>query len=161
MPSAPSFRDKYILKKNPKVLVITENIVTTATALKIDFIIIYYIKQNLVICYQQYEQMSISYFMEIKQCKECYYRVTKQDEEIYKTFNTCKENVLRNNETLPFYAGEWIKIKENDYIVHCVKPVETLDKIAKQYEISCEQIIKFNNLTSERLYIGQILKINK
>lgn len=33
-------------KKKPKVLVITENIVTNATALKIDFILVLIYKQN-------------------------------------------------------------------------------------------------------------------
>ena len=41
-PSAPSLRDKKILKKKPNVLVIIEKIVTTATALKIVFILVLY-----------------------------------------------------------------------------------------------------------------------
>ena len=44
-PTASNFLDKKILNKNPNARVITENIVTIATALKIDFILVlkYYI----------------------------------------------------------------------------------------------------------------------
>lgn len=99
--------------------------------------------------------------MEIKQCKEFFYRVSNNNEEVFNNFNTSKENILRNNETLPIYYGEWLKIKENDYIVHCVKPVETLEVIAKKYEVSCANIVEYNQLKTNKLYIGQILKIYK
>lgn len=99
--------------------------------------------------------------MELQQCDEFYYRITDTNENIYKKFNTSKEGVLRNNYNIPFYAGEWVKIKTNDYLTHIVKPCETLDKVACLYEIDKKDIIFKNALKTEKLFIGQILKIYK
>lgn len=101
--------------------------------------------------------------MKVSLNKEFYYRVTQQDDfySICKYFNTSKENIERNNHTIPLYAGEWVKIKVNDYISHIVKPAETLQQISLQYNISIQSIIDYNNLLSDKLYIGQILKIKQ
>lgn len=99
--------------------------------------------------------------MKVKICDEFYYRAKEKDEDIFNKFNTSKENILRNNKEINIYAGEWIKIKGNDYILHYVKPVETIDQIASYYNIAAEQILIDNNLESKRLFIGQKLKIYK
>ena len=98
--------------------------------------------------------------MKIEMSDEFYYRI-KQNDEIYNCFNTSKENVLRNNEKLNFYAGEWVKIKVNDYLTHIVKPVENIEQIAKIHDITVEDILKDNNLQNSKLFIGQRLKIYK
>ena len=92
-------------------------------------------------------------------CDEFYYRTKESDEEIFNKFNTSQENVLRNKAKLKIYAGEWIKIKVNDDFIHHVKPIETIEQVANHYNITVEQIIKDNDLTSEKLFIGQPLKI--
>ncbi len=97
--------------------------------------------------------------MKIKMCEEFYYRAKEKDEDVYNKFNSSKEKVLRNNENIKIYAGEWIKIKQNDFITHFVKPVETIEQIARIYNTSAEQIIKDNNLEVSKLFIGQKLKI--
>lgn len=99
--------------------------------------------------------------MEIDKCDEFYYRVQSPDEDIYKKFNTSNEGVVRNNDKLSFYAGEWIKIKVNDYVLHIVKPTETLEKISEIYCVEKSKIIFDNNVVSEKLFIGQTLKIYK
>jgi len=93
--------------------------------------------------------------------KEFYYRVNSTKQDLFSNYNTCKENVKRNNENIDLYEGEWIKIKQNDYITHIVKPIETLENVAKTYNISPEKIIKDNDLKIHKLYIGQVLKIYK
>ena len=58
-------------------------------------------------------------------------------------------------------------IKENDIILltkiegkkHIVKPLETLENIANQYYTSMQDLIKRNNLKTDKLFIGQILWI--
>jgi len=51
---------------------------------------------------------------------------------------------------------------ESGYIVHTVKPGDTLWTIARQYPgVSGEDIIKINNLKNDKLYPGQTLKIKK
>ncbi len=96
--------------------------------------------------------------MKIEICDSFYYRLNKQCD-VNKVFNTCEENIIRNNKNIKVYDGEWVKIKINDFLTHYVKPAETLKDIVEIYNIEKEQIIKDNNLISERLFIGQILKI--
>lgn len=94
-------------------------------------------------------------------CKIFYYRVLDGDNlpEICQKFNTSKENILRNNTEIPLYAGEWIKIKVNDFVEHFVKPTETLNIIAQNFCTTKEKLIADNNLQMEKLFIGQKLKI--
>ena len=53
--------------------------------------------------------------MKIELCEEFFYRVNNEKLDFEQEFNSCKENILRNNENLKFYCGEWIKIKVNKY----------------------------------------------
>ena len=94
-------------------------------------------------------------------CKNFYYKVLDGDSlnEICQKFNTCKQNILRNNAEIPLYAGEWVKIEVNDFIEHFVKPTETLNLIAQNYCTTKEKLIENNNLQTEKLFIGQKLKI--
>ena len=93
--------------------------------------------------------------------KEFYYRVLDGDNlnKIRQRFNTEQENIIRNNSEIPLYAGEWIKIKVNDFITHFVKPTETLKVVSEKYSITPEELASFNNLQTEKLFIGQKLKI--
>ena len=95
--------------------------------------------------------------------REFYYRVKPNEkiESICEQFNTSNENIVRNNTNIALYAGEWIKIKVNDYTTHIVKPMDTLDSVATQNGITVDDIIKNNNLNTNKLYIGQSLKIYK
>ena len=95
--------------------------------------------------------------------KSFIYRVQQGDtlKSIYKTFNTSPENVTRNNNDIPIYAGEVICIKTNNYITHVVKPTETIEDIANLYKTEKSEIIKQNNLQTSKLFIGQIIKIFK
>lgn len=99
--------------------------------------------------------------MDIKICDEFYYRITDVNLDMFSVFNTSKDSILRNNNKINFYPGEWVKIKANDYITHIVKPAETINLIAKLYEISADKIIKDNNIDNLKLFIGQRLKIYK
>jgi LysM repeat protein len=47
------------------------------------------------------------------------------------------------------------------YIVHVVEPKETLYSISKKYTVTTEDLLKWNNLHSSDLKIGQQLRINK
>ncbi len=99
--------------------------------------------------------------MNIELCDEFYYYISNKDLRIEQLFNSCGDNILRNNNKLNVYEGEWVKIKVNKYISHFVKPAESLDDISKQYSIDKEKIKKDNNLETNRLYVGQMLKIYK
>ena len=97
--------------------------------------------------------------MKIKLCDEFFYRVTNLDENIYREFNTEKQNVLRNNEKINLYKGEIIKVKVNDFKTHYVKPAETIKEIADFYSVDVEKLMIDNNLENSKLYIGQRLKV--
>ncbi len=92
-------------------------------------------------------------------CDEFFYRVEDNVQDLFQHLNTSKENVLRNNEKIDLYCGEWIKVKKNNYISYHVKPTDTLSKIASQFNQNKEKIASDNSLNSEKLFIGQILKI--
>ena len=96
--------------------------------------------------------------MKIEVCERFYYRLNKQDN-VSQIFNTCDENIIRNNKNVKVYDGEWVLIKLNDFRIHHVKPTETINDIVENYKIPKEQIVKDNNLVGEKLFIGQILKI--
>ncbi|MBE7077007.1 MAG: LysM peptidoglycan-binding domain-containing protein [Clostridiales bacterium] len=100
--------------------------------------------------------------MKLKLSKENYFRITNETEkDLITKFNTTKDKIIRNNSDLKYYSGEWVKITSNDYITHVVKPMETLEKIAKIYDLTKEEIIVFNDLKNEKLFIGQVLKIKE
>ena len=99
--------------------------------------------------------------MEIELCDTFYYRIPNKKFDVYKKFNSSKDNVFRNNQAIAFYAGEWVKIKQNNYISHLVKPTETLHEIAKKYSTTTAKIQEENNLKTDRLFIGQTIKIYK
>ncbi len=99
--------------------------------------------------------------MKIVQAKEFYIRLDKECDikSLARELNSSQENILRNNPDIAIYPGEMIKVKTNDYISHIVRPTETLDLIANKYKTSKNRLVLDNNLASEKLYIGQIIKI--
>jgi len=99
--------------------------------------------------------------MEIELCDTFYYRIPCEKFDIYTKFNTSKDNVFRNNQAIDFYAGEWTKIAQNNYVSHIVKPMETLDRIAEEYNTTIVKLQKDNELKTKRLFIGQTIKIYK
>ncbi len=99
--------------------------------------------------------------MDIKPSKQYYYRISIEEVQkgFYQKLNTSKENVLRNNDKINYYAGEIVFVSTNDYKTHIVKPAETLKDICQKYNMLEETLIKDNNLVSNKLFIGQSLKI--
>ena len=74
-------------------------------------------------------------------------------------FNTSKDQILRNNNGIPLYEGELVEIYVNNFKIHIVKPTETLFYIAEKYNVDIHDLKQNNKLQSEKLYIGQMLKI--
>ena len=78
-------------------------------------------------------------------------------EEIKKTNNLSSNNLSIGKELIiPKVTNSEITIPENTYTV---KKGDTLYKIAKEYNTSINEIKSINNLTSNLLNIGQILKL--
>ena len=97
--------------------------------------------------------------MKVELCEEFYYKIKDENINLIEEFNTSKENVLRNNNKIKLYVGEWVKIKVNDFQTHYVKPAETLYEIAKKYNVEVETLKENNNLLTDKLFIGQCIRI--
>ena len=89
------------------------------------------------------------------------YRIQEDDtlNSLCLKFNTSIENIKRNNNEIPLFVGELVEIKINEYVTHIVKPAETIGDISKKYDVTMEEIKNNNNLETDKLYIGQIIKI--
>lgn len=51
--------------------------------------------------------------------------------------------------------------QESAYLVHVVQPKETLYSISRKYTVSIADVLKWNNLPSDQINIGQQLRIKK
>lgn len=90
-----------------------------------------------------------------------------------RSWNNMYGNMIRANQKLVVYVSQRVATQlgiitpaktstkvESGYVVHTVKAGDTLWTIARQYPgVSGEDIIKINNLKSDRVYPGQTLKI--
>ena len=74
-------------------------------------------------------------------------------------YNVTTNNIIRNNPNIELYEGEVVKIVRNTKKTHIVKPMQTLDLIAKECGTTVEKLISINNLKSTRLFVGQILNL--
>ena len=63
------------------------------------------------------------------------------------------------NVYLDISSGDIIILQKDNSFKHIVKPLETIIDIANKYKVSVNDIKLNNNLLSDKLYIGQILKI--
>lgn len=104
--------------------------------------------------------------MEIIDCNNAEYiwhQLKKDDtlNNILDQFNVTQNSIIRNNPNVDLYEGEVIKILKNTHNLHIVKPMETLDSVAKKYNTNIDDLVRVNNLSSKRLFIGQTLIIPK
>jgi LysM repeat protein len=72
-----------------------------------------------------------------------------------------RPNILSQNTTV-FVPQPAVEITSQDnYIVHVVQPKETMYAIAKKYAVAVDDVMKWNNMQTIDLKIGQQLRINK
>lgn len=88
-----------------------------------------------------------------------------------RSWNNLYSNMIRVNQKLAIYVSQRMAIQlgiitpvkpkvEAGYIVYTVKQGDTIWTIAKQYPgVTGDEIIKINNLKTDRVYPGQTLKI--
>ena len=75
-------------------------------------------------------------------------------------YNVGISSLIRNNPSIDLYEGEVVKIIRKTNLRHIVKPMETLLDISQKHNVSVDDLIKWNNLTSKRLFVGQALIID-
>ncbi len=95
--------------------------------------------------------------------RQFYYKILPNEtlKELCQKFNSSTDNILRNNSNLNLYAGEWVKVDVNNFLTYVVKPMETLTDVAKKFDVGKEKLMQDNNLKTDKLFIGQNLKIYK
>ena len=101
--------------------------------------------------------------MEIKMSRQFYYKILPNEtlKELCKKFNSNADNIMRNNVNLNLYPGEWVKVDVNNFLTYIAKPMETLDDVAKRFNVGKEKLMKDNKLETDKLFIGQNIKIYK
>ena len=77
-------------------------------------------------------------------------------EDISKAYNIPKQIIERKYGN-KLYAGECLILTNINKKYHIVKPLDTINEICKQYDISCDELKSKNNIT--QLFIGQMLEI--
>lgn len=90
-----------------------------------------------------------------------HYKILKEGLDDIIVVKNCKYKVIKQvdvsilGDTSKKYVIETLTNSEK----HIVKPLDTVYSIAKQYNKTMEEIIKKNNLKTDKLFIGQIIEI--
>lgn len=92
--------------------------------------------------------------------KNIYYRVESGDtlESISSLFNVPKEYIVLHNGA-EIYAGKLLFFPETNFETYVVKPFDTIEKIAKYFGTTTEDIKQKNNISSNYVFVGQKLYI--
>lgn len=69
------------------------------------------------------------------------------------------ENMTLPTDVVLAKEGDFALVKRDNSLGYVVKPLDTITRIAKEFNISEKEIIDKNHLKSTKLYIGQYLKI--
>lgn len=97
---------------------------------------------------------------DLKFSHNIYYRVESGDtlDGLSSLFNVPKDYiVLHNGQEL--YAGKLLFLPETNFAVYVVKPFDTLEKIAKHFGTTPENIKQKNSLMSDYVFVGQKLYV--
>ena len=89
------------------------------------------------------------------------YKVVKSGLDDIVILRNYKYKELKQVEIFTFdnSCEEYRVVEVENYDTHIVKPLENLNSIAEKYCTSVDELKKINNLKTDKLFIGQILKI--
>ena len=79
--------------------------------------------------------------------------------ELLKTLNNLESNIIQVDQILKLPTNEVENTTPGDYIIHSIKKGDNLYSIAKQYNITLDELINFNNQGTTLLTIGEELLI--
>lgn len=68
-------------------------------------------------------------------------------------------NKILPTDTVLVKEGDFTLVKRDNSVGYIVKPLDTITRIAKEFNVTEKEIINRNQLKSTKLYIGQYLKI--
>lgn len=81
--------------------------------------------------------------------------------EILKALNKLESNIIQVDQILKLPTNEVENTTPSDYIIYTIKKGDNLYSIAKQYNITLDELISFNNQGTTLLTIGEELLIPK
>lgn len=55
--------------------------------------------------------------------------------------------------------GDYLLLKKSQNFIHIVKPKETIEELAEKYKTSIKEIVEINDLKTNKLFIGQQIKL--
>lgn len=108
---------------------------------------------------QEQDRMNIK-ILENPIAENIIHRVEKNEtiEQIAKLYNQTKEVLLEvNGLKRQIEEGDRLLIPKKNKAIYVVKPLDTIPKIAKKFNVTENQIKKENN--TEKIFIGQVLVI--
>lgn len=76
-----------------------------------------------------------------------------------KELNNLTSNMLSVGQTLKIPGDEELETPSNEYISYQVKAGDSLYSIANKYDVTVNELINYNNLSSIVLSIGQVIRI--
>ncbi len=74
-------------------------------------------------------------------------------------FKTTIETIAQDNQLKEVSEGDILWIRKKNTCIYVVKPLDTLSKVAKNYNVSKEHIRELNDLKNDKLFVGQKLII--
>lgn len=92
--------------------------------------------------------------------KNIFYEVEYYDtyESISKLFSVPVDYIKQNNPG-GLYKGKMLFIPETNFMCYIVKPFDTLQKIANQFNTTTEKLRQKNSLDNDYVFIGQKIYI--
>ena len=78
---------------------------------------------------------------------------------ILKALNNLSSNILQVGQILKLPTSKVEQSTVNDYLIYTIKPGDNLYNIAKNYNITLDELINFNEQASTLLHIGEQLLI--
>ena len=87
------------------------------------------------------------------------YYILRLNKENFDYIMSCvsNKNLCILNEKPAYKLGDYLFINNKVKVSHIVKPFETIDDIAKKYNVDREEILKRNNI--KNIFVGQQLDI--
>lgn len=76
-----------------------------------------------------------------------------------KTKKLVKTKELKRDDKVLATEGDFSLIETINTNEYVVKPLDTLEKISKKFNIDYSRLVQINNLSTTKLFIGQVLKL--
>lgn len=70
-----------------------------------------------------------------------------------------KSSDVKQSDKVICVEGDFSLITSTSASEYVVKPLDTLEKISKKFNVEYSRLVQINNLSTTKLFIGQVLKL--